>query len=126
MKFFRAFALLCGIAILASAATFSTKSVKIQTNAVCGMCKDRIETGLAALDGVVEARLDLTTKKVKVDYDDSKQSEASLRLAISKMGYGADATAPNADAREDLPGCCKAPADGDKKSKKGKAAACHG
>lgn len=123
MKFFRFLTLACGLLLLASSFTVDrTKSIKIQTNAVCGMCKDRIETGLAALDGVLDVRLDMITKKVKVEYDDNKQSEASLRLAVTKLGYGADALAPDGDARESLPGCCKAPEAGDKAVK---SASCH-
>lgn len=123
MKFFRFFALFCGIVLVASAFTIDrTKSVKIQTNAVCGDCKNRIETGLAALDGVLDVRLDLTTKKVKIEYNDKKQSVASLRLAVTQLGYGADELAPNTDARESLPGCCKAPMDGEKVTK---GSSCH-
>ena len=125
MQFLRFLALAFGVAFLASAFTYGTTSVKIQTNAVCGMCKDRIESGLTALDGVIDARLDLTTKKVKVEYDDTKQTEASLRLAITKMGYAADGVGPDLEAREDLPGCCKAPMDGDAGGKRAKGASCH-
>lgn len=100
------------LALLLSAFAYGDKTVKIQTNAVCGMCKDRIESTLGALDGVESVRLDLTTKKVKVKYDDAKQSEASLRLAITKIGYAAEELAPDAEAQAALPNCCKAEADG--------------
>ena len=111
------FALLAFVA-LSSAFTFANKTVKIQTNAVCGMCKDRIESVIGALDGVESVRLDLTTKKVKISYDDAKQSEASLRLAITKIGYSAEELPANAEAQAALPDCCKPVTDG-------KAPACH-
>ena len=98
--------------LLLSAFAVGDKTVKIQTNAVCGMCKDRIESTIGALDGVQSVRLDLTTKKVKIKYDEAKQSEASLRLAISKIGYAAADVAPDADAQAALPGCCKAKSEG--------------
>lgn len=107
MTFFRTTFLALGFLMLASAFSYGVKTVKIQTSAVCEMCKDRIEAGLNALDGVMEARLDLATKKVKVKFDDKQQSEASLRLALTKMGYGADEIAPDAEAFKSLPGCCK-------------------
>lgn len=95
------------LALLLSAFSAGDKTVKIQTNAVCGMCKDRIESTIGALDGVQSVRLDLTTKKVKIKYDEAVQSEASLRLAITKIGYSAEELAPDAEAQAALPGCCK-------------------
>lgn len=100
------------LAFLLSAFTLGDKTVKIQTNAVCGMCKDRIESTIGAMDGVQSVRLDLTTKKVKIKYDDAEQSEASLRLAITKIGYAAGELAPDAEAQEALPACCKVKVDG--------------
>ena len=106
--------LLFALALVMSAFTLASKTVKIQTNAVCEMCKDRIETAIGALDGVESVRLDLTTKKVKISYDDKKQSEASLRMAITKIGYSAEELPADAEAQAALPGCCKAPEDGGK------------
>ena len=100
------------LALLLSAFAYGDKTVKIQTNAVCGMCKDRIEAAIGALEGVESVRLDLTTKKVKIKFDEAKQSEASLRLAITKIGYAAEELAPDVEAQAALPGCCKAKSDG--------------
>ncbi len=102
---------LMGVLLAAlTAFTVGFKTIKIQTSAVCGMCKDRIEGTLGALDGVEEARLDLTTKKVKVKYDDSKQSEASLKAVLTKIGYAADELSAEEAAFNALPGCCKSAA----------------
>ena len=90
-----------------TAFTVGYQTVKIQTSAVCSMCKDRIEGTLNAIEGVEEARLDLTTKKVKVKFDDSKQSEASLKAIITKIGYAADDLPADEAAFNSLPGCCK-------------------
>ena len=100
------------LALLLSAFAVGDKTVKIQTNAVCGMCKDRIESTIGALDGVQSVRLDLTTKKVKIKYDEAKQSAASLRLAITKIGYAAADVSADTEAQAALPACCKAEADG--------------
>lgn len=100
---------ICAIALF-SAFTLGMQTIKIQTTAVCGMCKDRIESVLGATEGVESARLDLTTKKVKIKFDDTKQSEASLRAIIAKSGYGADNVEADAAAFEALPGCCKSKA----------------
>ncbi len=107
MKIIKSSFLLLSLALVMSAFTLAPKTVKIQTNAVCGMCKDRIESAIGALDGVESVRLDLTTKKVKISYDDSKQSEASLRMAITKIGYAAESLPADAEAQAALPACCK-------------------
>ncbi len=93
-----------------TAFSYGVETVKIQTTAVCGMCKDRIESVLGSVEGVESARLDLTTKIVKIKYDDTKQSEASLRALITKIGYGADDLTADPAAFEALPGCCKSEA----------------
>lgn len=102
---------IAGLAIcLFSAFTLGMQTIKVQTSAVCGMCKDRIEGTLSQLDGVEDVRLDLVTKKVKVRFDDSKQSEQSIKLFISKIGYAADDLPADVEAFDALPGCCKSEA----------------
>ncbi len=100
-----------GFLVLSSllAFTFKAQTVKIQTTAICEMCKERIESSLGELDGVLDVRLDLTTKKVKIKFDDSKQSTASLRAAIANIGYAADDVLADRAAFEALPGCCQNP-----------------
>ena len=94
-------------ALLMAFTSVELKTVKIATSAVCEMCKDRIESTLSSLEGVESARLDMTTKKVKVRYDDEVQSEASIRAVITKIGYAADELAPDTEAYHALPGCCQ-------------------
>ena len=106
MTFLRLASAALALVVLTAAAGLQT--VKIQTTAVCGMCKDRIESVLAEVEGVESARLDLTTKKVKIKYDDALQSEASLRAIISRIGYGADDVPADDEAHAALPGCCRA------------------
>lgn len=100
--------LLAAATVVLLTAAVGFKTVKIQTTAVCGMCKDRIEGVLGEVEGVESARLDLVTKKVKIKYDDALQSEASLRAIISQIGYGADDVPGDQAAHDALPGCCQA------------------
>ena len=100
--------LLAAATVILLTAAAGLQTVKIQTTAVCGMCKDRIEGVLSAVEGVKSARLDLTTKKVKIKYDDALQSESSLRAIIAQIGYGADEVPADQAAHEALPGCCQA------------------
>ena len=83
------------------------KMVTIQTNAVCEMCKDNIETSLLQLDGVEKVELDLVTKKVKIKYDADLLDEATLRQAIANTGYSADEVPARPKARASLAACCR-------------------
>ena len=85
----------------------STEEVKIQTSAVCGMCKERIEHDLAFEKGVKSVSLDNETKVVTVGYSPSKTTPDKIRLAISKIGYDADDVKADPEAYAKLPGCCK-------------------
>lgn len=83
------------------------KTLVIQTNAQCGMCKASIEQQLTSLNGVKEAVLDLETKQVTVTYKGGKVDETQLRKAISDAGYQADEVAPNPEAQAKLMACCQ-------------------
>ena len=85
----------------------STEEVKIQTSAVCGMCKERIEHDLSFEKGIKSVSLDNETKIVTVGYSPKKTNTDDIRLAISKIGYDADNVAADPVAYEKLPGCCK-------------------
>ena len=81
--------------------------IKIKTSAVCGMCKDRIETGLAFEKGIKDVTLDVETKIATVNYNPAKTTPENIRKAISKLGYDADTIPADAKAYEKLPPCCK-------------------
>ena len=81
--------------------------IKIKTSAVCGMCKDRIEQGLAFEKGIKDVSLDVETKIATVKYNPSKISPDEIRKAISKLGYDADEVVADKTAYDKLPKCCK-------------------
>ena len=91
-------------------------SVKIQTSAQCGMCKDRIEETLAFEKGVKKSELDLETKTVTVWFKLSKTNADNIRLALTKVGYNADDMPADQKAYQKLPACCKKPDDPDHQS----------
>jgi copper chaperone CopZ len=84
-----------------------SEEIKIKTSAVCGMCKDRIETNLSSEKGVKSVSLDTETKIVTVGYNPEKTDPAKIRTAISKIGYDADDVKADPVAYAKLPGCCK-------------------
>ena len=82
-------------------------TIKIKTSAVCGMCKDRIEQGMAYAKGVRDITLDVETKIATIKYSTSKTSPDELRKGISKLGYDADEIPADSAAYVKLPPCCK-------------------
>lgn len=84
-----------------------TAIIKIQTSAICGSCKARIEKNMAFEKGVIDVVLDLETKIATITYKTSKTSPDALRLAMSKIGYDADNIPADPVAYEKLPACCK-------------------
>ena len=83
------------------------ETIKIKTSAVCDMCKDRIEQGMAYEKGVKNIVLDVDTKIATISYNPSKTTPDDLRKAISKLGYDADNVARDKTAYAKLPACCK-------------------
>ncbi len=83
------------------------KEIKITTSAVCGMCKTRIEEGLAFEKGIKDAVLDLDTKVLTVVYNTKKTNEEQILTLINNMGYDANDTRANPEAYNKLPACCK-------------------
>jgi periplasmic mercuric ion binding protein len=82
-------------------------TVAIKTSAVCGMCKDRIESALAFEKGVKSSTLDVDTKVATIIYNPVKTSPGKLRIVLSKLGYDADTIPANQAAYNKLPACCK-------------------
>ncbi|MBS1583485.1 MAG: cation transporter [Bacteroidetes bacterium] len=81
--------------------------VDIHTNAVCDMCKSTIEKELVYEKGVKGVHVDLAANVIHVDYDAKRTDPDKLRTAVTKLGYSADGTAPDAEARKALPACCQ-------------------
>ena len=81
--------------------------ITIQTSAQCGDCKQRIESALNQTKGVVYAELNLETKAVEVKFKPSKTDEATIKKAITIIGYDADEMKANPAAQKALPLCCQ-------------------
>ena len=52
----------------------------------CAGCVSRVETALAAVDGVSNAEVNLATKRANITYDTSATQPAALVNAISSTG----------------------------------------
>jgi copper chaperone CopZ len=82
-------------------------TVYIKTSALCGDCKDRIETALNFEKGVKFAELNLETKVATCVYKPTKVTLAQLRLALVRAGYDADEMKADTVAVKLLPKCCQ-------------------
>ncbi|MDA8400792.1 MAG: cation transporter [Actinomycetota bacterium] len=53
----------------------------------CGHCKATIETQLAAATGVQDVVVDVTTKRVRVNFDENFTSTEKIRARLEEIGY---------------------------------------
>lgn len=83
------------------------ETVEIQTSAICGMCKDRIEKEMAFERGVRKVELDSKTKIVTIEFRSGRTDKEKLKKAISKIGYDADDVTADQKAHDRLPACCQ-------------------
>src|ERR1041385_7785258 len=109
------------VALVASAAvssiTFSqTKPVLVAViktpNALCELCKNRIETYLKRYDGVVEVNVNYRKAETKVKYVTDRINIEEIKTAIANCGYDADDVPTNEDSYSRLPKSCKKYEDG--------------
>ena len=72
--------------------TSSEKSEKARihiTGMSCTTCAASIEKGLSETPGVEQAKVDFASEKASIEYDPSKVDLASIKDAISQLGYRA-------------------------------------
>jgi len=101
------------IALLDSHQTFAQAdmpeydTVQIQTSAICGDCKERLEHNIAFEKGVKSVELNDETKVLTIVYKTGKNDKEKLKIAITKVGYDADDLVADEKAYNRLPACCK-------------------
>ena len=85
----------------------ASKTEKIEVKGNCEMCEKRIEKAASAVEGVIKADWDKTTKKLKVTFDDAKTSVDKIEVAVAKVGHDAPHHKATDDVYNKLPDCCK-------------------
>ena len=75
----------------------------------CGMCTDKIASGLGKLDGVVKVDVDLEKKIGKVVYKAGVIDLGVIEKVIAAIGYDANDTPAEPKAYSGLDMCCKVP-----------------
>jgi mercuric ion binding protein len=110
------FITLVALAAISNVSLSQTKPVLtavIKTpNALCELCKDRIETYLKRYDGVVEVIVNYRKGETKVRYVTDRINIEEIKTAIANAGYDADDVPANEDAYNRLPKTCKKYVDG--------------
>jgi periplasmic mercuric ion binding protein len=105
--------LVAGISLTAMAQTKAVQTVTLKTPTVqCEMCKDRIETYLKRIDGVMFVNVKYKQKQTVVKYLSDRTNEEMIKASIANAGYDANEIAANPESYKALPKCCKKPEDG--------------
>ena len=66
----------------------------------CSGCERAIQKTVSSLEGVANAKADLSTSTVSVEYDPFKTSIGEIKNAITKLGYKLVAERPSSGQRE--------------------------
>ena len=66
----------------------------------CAGCISKLEGGLAQVDGVIDARVNFTTRRVRIAHADTLDA-MSLRAAIGRIGFPAEPFVGEAEAKAD-------------------------
>ena len=86
------------------------KTAEIALNTIqCGMCTDKIASGLGKLEGVVKIDVDLEKKIGKVVYKAGVINLGVIEKAIAAIGYDANNIPAEPKAYSELDMCCKVP-----------------
>lgn len=99
--------LMCTLPMFAQQKKSTIDTAYIKTSALCGDCKERIESTLNFKKGVKFTELNLETKIATCVYKPSKVSLSELRLALVSVGYDADEMKADPEAVKLLPKCCQ-------------------
>jgi len=73
----------------------------------CETCGPKFEKTLLKEKGIQMVTLDEAAMTIKVVYNTKKTDLATIKTAISKLGYDADDIKADTIAYEGLDGCCK-------------------
>lgn len=104
---------LAGLSMTSHAQTKAMLSATIKTpNALCEVCKTRIETYLKRYDGILEVNVNFRKGETKVKYLTDRTDIEQVKTAIANCGYDADDVPATEDIYNRLPKSCKKFEDG--------------
>lgn len=65
----------------------AVESVITVTDMTCSHCEATVTEAVRSVDGVVDVKVDLESKKVTVSFDESKTNVDAIKQAIADKGY---------------------------------------
>jgi membrane fusion protein, copper/silver efflux system len=78
----------------------------IHVSGNCDQCKARIETAAKSVTGVVSAEWNIATKKLLVQFDDTKTNSDAIEKTIAQAGHDTERYKAPDDVYNKLPECC--------------------
>ena len=60
------------------------------TGMTCGHCVKAVTEALQGVDGVQQAKVDLTAGRATVEYDEGRTNPVALAAVVSEEGYSAE------------------------------------
>lgn len=93
--------------VISFMANAEVKKVSFKVSGNCGMCEKTIETAAKAIEGVLSADWDKTSKKMKLSFDTEKINLDAVHKAIAKSGYDTDKVKADDSVYSKLHSCCK-------------------
>lgn len=102
-----------GLSFAGTAQTKSVLTANIKTpNALCEVCKTRIEAYMKRYDGILEVNVNFRKGETKVKYVTDRTDIEQVKTAIANCGYDADDVPAAEDIYNRLPKSCKKFEDG--------------
>lgn len=83
------------------------KTITLWVDGICGMCQDRIEAAVGAVDGVEAAQWDIASRELMVFVNTEDFAEQLLHQAVAAAGHDTRQVTASDEAYNSLHGCCK-------------------
>ncbi len=113
--------IIAAILITSSYSFSQVKPVRTDTistpQALCDLCKVKIENYLKRYDGVLEINVNIRKGVTRVKYVTDRINIEEIKAAIANCGFDAGDVLASPDFYKLLPLCCKKPEDGGPKPK---------
>lgn len=88
-------------------ATAQKAKMTFKSSIICEMCKETIEEGLAYVDGIKSAKVDVEGNEIFVKFKTDVISEKEVKEKINSLGYVAGDMKPSEEQYNKLDDCCK-------------------
>lgn len=99
--------IILAVAFISSATFAQTKTDTIYAKGNCEHCKDRIETSVKGMKGIVEATWDPSFARLITTYNTAEVSNPEIQKMMASVGHDTDLFRADDKVYKSLPACCK-------------------